>query len=207
MHYAVLILIILICLAVILRLAGGKVRKLKLIAVEAIPEEKQSEIKKRLLEIRLQKRILGGGQKIFSFFKKVGAICLNIVVGLVIFFKMKRQRRLFTRKMPEAKIRTESKTASVVSDKLLEAGVLIKKRMFDEAEGKCIEALKDEPKNVDIFLVLGDIYAFKQEWKSAEETYRHIMRIDPKFLLAQKELANILETSKKWEDLCISNEC
>ena len=48
---------------------------------------------------------------------------------------------------------------------------------------------------------MGDIYAFKQEWKSAEETYRHIMRIDPKFLLAQKELANILETSKKWEDL------
>jgi len=99
------------------------------------------------------------------------------------------------------RVKRELKPVDAAGDKLLEAETLIKKRKYDEAEEKYIEILKDDPKNIDVYMALGEIYMSRKEWEAAEETYRHIMRIDPNFLPAQKELSGLLEITKKWEDL------
>ncbi|NMC51335.1 tetratricopeptide repeat protein [Candidatus Kuenenbacteria bacterium] len=201
MVYFILVFIIIFCLAVIFYLVGNKVRKLKLIAVEEIPQERQTEVKKRLLEIKLQKKLSSFVRKIFgsvlNFFKSAVSKMKRIFVFFVNFKKVK----LFKKEKETGVIKREIKTGILAKDKLAEAEVLMKKRKWDEAEEKYIDILKDDPKNVGVFMALGDIYTARKEWQSAEETYRHIMRIDPSFLPAQKELGDVLESVKSWEDL------
>jgi tetratricopeptide (TPR) repeat protein len=201
MIYIVLIVIIVVCFSVIFYLIGNKAKKLRLIAVETIPEEKQSEVKKRLLELRLQKRMINAGKNLVNLVVKIFGSLWLAVKGVYKFAKEKKKSGLFTRPAQEVRIKRELKPAGVAEDKLSEAENLIKKRKYDEAEEKYIEILKDEPKNVGVYMALGEIYVVRKEWPAAEETYRHIMRIDPNFLPAEKELAGLLELTKRWEDL------
>jgi tetratricopeptide (TPR) repeat protein len=201
MIYFILILIIIICLGVVFYLISNKMRKLKLVAVEAIPQEKQTEVKKRLLELRLQKRLTFLGSEIIKGIINISKIIWRLVRRVIVFLVNIKKPKVFGRRVERITAKREIKATNPIENKILEAEVLIKKRKWDEAEEKYIEILKDDPKNVNVFMALGEIYTARKEWQLAEETYRHVMRIDPKFLAAQKELTSILEIVKKWEDL------
>ena len=201
MIYIILTVIIIICFLVILYLVSGKAKKLRLIAVDMIPEEKQSEVKKRLLELRLQKRMISAGKGLMSLIIKMFKSVWLASTGAIEFIKEKKKNGSFKKMAQETVIKRELKPIDVASDKLLEAETLAKKRKYDEAEEKYIEILKDDPKNIKVYMALGEIYMSRKEWEIAEETYRHIMRIDPNFLPAEKGLASLLELMKKWEDL------
>ena len=69
------------------------------------------------------------------------------------------------------------------------------------AEDKFIEVLQKEPKNVKAYMGLGKIYVIRKDWDTAEEAYRHIVKINKKFFEGYKELINVFESVKKWDEL------
>ena len=201
MIYIILAIVIIFCFAIIVFLVSKKTSKLKLIAVGEIPEEKQSEVKKQLLELRLQKRLASLGRRVINLLVAGVKIFKKAIPAMVGAIKGRKMRDSLKIKKEEIKIKREMKPTSNMDVKLSEANELFKKRKYEEAEEKYIAVLKDDPKNIDVYMALGEIYANNKDWPTAEETYRHVMRINPEFLPAQKELAGLLEATKKWEEL------
>jgi len=77
----------------------------------------------------------------------------------------------------------------------------LKKRKIDEAEDKFIKVLEKDPKNIEAYMGLGDIYVMRKDLVTAEEAYRYIIKINDNFLDGYKELFSVFELVKKWEDL------
>ncbi|NMB48603.1 tetratricopeptide repeat protein [Candidatus Kuenenbacteria bacterium] len=202
MIYFILIIIIVFCGAVIIYLVSKKAAKLKLIAVEEIPKEKQSEVKKQLLESQLRKRLSGlfGGMigLVMTTIKKV-SVTASKAIKVVRGRKIERSSRRMI--IEKTIIKEEKKLDNEWQEKFQLAQDLFKKKRLEEAEEKYIDILKDNPKNKEVYMALGEIYMNRKEWQLAEETYRHVMRIDPNFLPAQKILAELLVANKKWDEL------
>ena len=48
---------------------------------------------------------------------------------------------------------------------------------------------------------LGKIYVIRKEWAIAEEAYRYIVRINKNFFDGYRELINVYQLVKKWDEL------
>ncbi len=201
MIYIILTIVIIFCFAVIIFLVGRKTNKLKLIAVGEIPEEKQSEVKKQLLESRLQKRLASLGRRAIGLLVAGAKALKQTAVAMRSAIKGRKVNRATKVINQEIKVKREASPLTDQSGKLAEANELFKKKKYEEAEEKYIAILKDDPKNIDVYMALGEIYTSNKDWQLAEETFRHVMRINPEYLPAQKELAGLLEVNKKWEEL------
>jgi tetratricopeptide (TPR) repeat protein len=62
----------------------------------------------------------------------------------------------------------------------------------DAAIATYLQALKDNPREVTLYLQLGDLYTSKQEWDKAKEAYQHVLAIKPQDALASGHLANMI---------------
>ncbi|HOZ36531.1 MAG TPA: tetratricopeptide repeat protein [bacterium] len=202
MIYVILTIIIIFCGGVIIYLISKKASKLKLIAVSEIPEEKQNEVKKQLLESRLRKQLIGGWKKFGDTLRVFWKGVLTLTGRIIKVVKGRKAAQLNKRAKREIpKVEENKMPDSAWQEKFRLAEELLKKKKMEEAEEKYIEILKDDPKNIQVYLALGGIYASRKDYQTAEETYRHIMRIDPNFLPAQRALVELLAANKEWEEL------
>jgi len=204
MYYLILIGVILIAIIIILNIFWRKLSRVGKEKIEDTLKDKQMEVKKKLIESRLEKRILGGGlfliDKTKSFFK----------LSLLGVRKIKkRSQRLAEEKnftgWKKDRLKKQSPLATTNENMLIsliaEAQALLKKRKIDEAEDKFIKALELDPKNIEVYMGLGEIYITRKDLVTAEEAYRYIVKINSKFLEGYKELAKLFELTKRWEDL------
>jgi len=77
----------------------------------------------------------------------------------------------------------------------------LRQRKLDQAEKKLLDLLVHNPKNIEIYIGLGEVYTAKKDFSIAEETYRHILKINPRYISAYKELGYIFKMEKKWQEL------
>lgn len=169
--------------------------------IKETPQDKQIKIKKRLIESRLEKKILGGGLFILDKIKLItGRIILKFKKVKKKGHKLTQDKKFMVwKKRPRRnlEISDESKLASLI----LEAQTLLKKKKIDEAEDKFIQALGLDPKNIEVYMGLGEIYVARKDFTTAEEAYRYIVKINNKFLEGYKELSRVFEITKKWDEL------
>lgn len=168
----------------------------RVVIVEAI-KERQAETKKRLLESKLKKQLADYGRGIW---RKIEEVIRSInSIKRITSWLAKRANVL---KLSKAtKVERKTGEIGVVSSKLLEAQVFMKKRQIDKAEDKYVEVLQDDPKNVDAYMALGKIYAMRKDWQTAEEAYRYILKIDHTYYEGHRELCNVFKQQKKWSEL------
>ena len=50
-------------------------------------------------------------------------------------------------------------------------------------------------------MALGKIYVMREDWATAEEAYRYIIKLKPKFIDGHKELCHVYKSAKKWNDM------
>jgi tetratricopeptide (TPR) repeat protein len=199
MYYIILSFIILLCSVVIVKVSKNKFKQMQKIDIEPVVKQKQAEVKKRLIESRLQKKFLNLGQGFLDIFKEIR----NGLQKFTKQTKRKIDRSLNLQsgwKLRRAK-RRQVEDEAVLAAKLLEAQILLKKKKIDEAEDKFIKVLEIDPKNIETYMALGQIYTMREDWETAEEAYRYIIKIKPKFLEGYKRLADIFKMLRKWDDL------
>lgn len=201
MWYIILLLIVVVCLVVIFVIFKKNISKVRGIEVKETVQEKQMQVKKRLLESKLEKSFINFGKTVLaqadSFFNKFKKDKKSI--------RIVKKKKGYSMGMP-AKLKKEKKEVELDDDRkkaglLLEAEASLKKRQIDEAEDKFIELLQMDAKNISAYMGLGKIYVARKEWQTAEEAYRYIIKIDKKFLDGYRELARVFELTKRWDEL------
>ncbi len=164
-------------------------------------KERQLKIKNKLLERRLEKKIIQAKDKAAGLY-----VWLTERINKNLFkFKRQTGKRIIQRlgglKTGVLKVKRQVPADDSVNGYLLEARTLLKRRKLDEAEDLLIKALQHDPKNIEAYMGLGKIYVARNDLDTAEEAYRYIVKIKPKFLDGYKELAKVFETVKKWSEL------
>ncbi len=207
MYYLILTIIILMALITIFVVFWRKRSEIKEDVIVETSKDKQMKVKNKLIEKRLEKRILEGSlfvvNKIKSFFEM-------ILVGFKRtrkkIFKIISQYKSINWKQ-KTKKRIYPNDDNLIDSLILEAQTLLKKRKIDAAEDKFIKVLEKDSKNIKAYMGLGEIYVIRKDLATAEEAYRYIIKINNKFLDGYKELFRVFELTKKWDELKnIANE-
>ena len=79
------------------------------------------------------------------------------------------------------------------SDALLKLGqVQVAKGSVDQAIVTYQQALKDNPREAKFYLLLGDLYASKQDWNKTKDAYQNVLALKPQDAVASNNLANVI---------------
>jgi len=204
------IVLILLALIVIFVLALRKFPQLAVLDVDNMPQEKEGQKKKEIIQKRLERDVeeaSAGVKKIFSFFSS----------RLNIFHRWLEQLREIRARHEEQKQMAKVSQAEKIAMLIRQAQDLIKQEDNDsllEAEQKLITAVGLDQKNMPAFLELGELYLKLKKYTEAKQTFTYVRRLlelqdnlpqeaEVDFLLAQanqnldnldEALANVIES-------------
>jgi tetratricopeptide (TPR) repeat protein len=159
--------IIIICIIVIIFIIGRKIPKLKVLDIQTITEEKESQTKRRIIEERLQRKSASLKQKIIVIFKPLVKITTNI------FKDISKKINNLEKEYQQATIPKHSK----ISELLEEAGRYIIEEKYDAAEESYIEVIELDSKNILAYQGLGELYLLKKDYKKAKQSLQHALKL------------------------------
>ncbi len=200
MYYLILIILILVCLSVILLILFSKLKRIKQEEIKISNKEKQDEIKRKLIEARLEKKFFALAHSGVAFLNSWG----NKVKTVYNVFKhwdtklLKNKYNFKKNRIRQIRFKENDIQARKIEAHLGEARILLRQRRWDEAEDTLIKVLELDHKNIEAYMGLGKIYIKRRELDTAEEAFRYIVKIDKKFVEGYKELIKVFELSKKW---------
>ncbi|MFH1890191.1 MAG: hypothetical protein ABIJ91_01310 [Candidatus Kuenenbacteria bacterium] len=195
MLYLFLSLIVLICLGVIFFIIKKYAPKINSYNKQSDHhKEKQTQVKKQLIENKVQKKLRNLQASLINFSKHNLNQSLRIKNFLLSIKENRKQKK-------EALKPADRTGKPNINIDIIEAQVLVRKRKFIEAEKKFLSLLGSNPKNIDIYIGLGEIYTARKDFETAEKTYYHILKINSRYLAAYKDLAQVLKIQKKWQEL------
>lgn len=176
MIYDVLpILLIVISLAIIIYILIKKIPEVAAVDTSKIPKEVQREVKRGLIERRLERKIGGWGEKIKPGWKMAGGFfgrhfkkAKEKIIDWESKYKEKHLEVL--KKEPEA-------AKKEAGDLLKEAEELIGAEKIEEAEKKYLEIVSLDPRNILAYAGLGDLYFKKRELEGAKEAMEYVIKL------------------------------
>jgi tetratricopeptide (TPR) repeat protein len=193
MYNIIPLIIILLCLAGILAIVLKKLPLLAVFDVESIPEEKEAETKKKIMEDRMERKLKVWYNKIKPF--------LELIAN---FFQRKIKSSQVSIAKLEEKYKSKTKKEALVTKQefqtlekkieanLNEANDLAKTENFEAAEKKYIEILSLDAKNIAAYRGLGDLYIAQKQYQEAIATFEHILKLNKADSQAYFELAEVL---------------
>lgn len=185
----IFILLILTALGVIGVVVYRKIPQLRVIDVDSIPKERDRKVKEALI---LQKFQRAGGVKLQGVAKAASA-----VVGVVSRQGRRAVQRLYRLEQYYQKLkRSEDEGVHRYSDetikaRLEEAQVLIKREEFIPAEKIFIDIISHNPKRVDGYEALGNMYLASGQLEQARETFQFALRLSPNDASVNVSLAEL----------------
>lgn len=169
------LIIILFCLAMIIVFYIRKIPYVATIDIQQLPKEQQAEVKKNLIEKRVEEKIKNLNSKIkdklrpiFNFFLKYYQTARNKIKKTEEEYK---QKHLFLiKKQP---LIAQQK----IQDLLSEGEKLIKEDDLAGAEKKFIEIISLDPNNLEAYHNLGQLYLKQKNFFNAKETFEHVLKL------------------------------
>lgn len=177
------IILIIFSLAIIIVIIIRRLPDLKSLDISSIIEERESEVKKRIVAERLARKTDELRAKISPLTKRFLKILETIIKKA--YFKILELEQSYKDKEPELK-----KELASIKDKetdLLAVGQKYQKaKNFVEAEKIYLELISLNKKNLHAYQGLGEVYLEKKDYDQAIETFVYLT----KNLKAKKELSN-----------------
>lgn len=159
------------------------IRKFRVVAsinTSAIPKHQQEEVHKKLAAERLQRKFEKAGGVFEKFVKPIFATAFVWVKkGFQSLIKIERQMAV---KVAKTNAQVKEKAEEKIEQLQEQADVAEDEKDFVEAEQKYIEMITLNPHSREAFKQLGDLYMEMKDFKSADETYRHILTLIDKQL-------------------------
>ncbi|MCX6746139.1 MAG: tetratricopeptide repeat protein [Candidatus Parcubacteria bacterium] len=188
------LIIILICLAAILFIIYRKMSLLSTFDVNSIPEVKAADTKTKILEERIQRKMKVIAAKLSPFFKLLTNFLQRKSKSISESIKNWEEKYKAKHKKETLVTKEEFETIEKKIDAILKEGKdLSEKERFEESEKKYLEVLNIEPKNIEAYRGLGDIYLFQKQYEEAKQTFSHIIKLDKSDSFAFFELAEVNE--------------
>ncbi len=172
----ILILVIIVGSAGILSITSKKIPQLKRVDPKNIPESKQTQTKKYILEKKFKNDIDLFKKKIIVFGKPIFSTIYKYLKNIYqeIYKLEKKYKNKLIRSQFEDKISQEDKI-----NKYLERAEEFKNnKEWSSAENEYIQALKLDMRNFDIYKKLGNLYFQSKDYKKAKETYEYIIKTE-----------------------------
>jgi len=184
-----LILIIVICLVIIFYTLLKKLPKVAAVNSENAQIVKQSAVKRRLLEERLERKLATGSRQLVSFiiplWKNARVLLKDLHSKVVQLEEEYRHKVLKSSFKDQVKIQQQT-------DKLLrQAEDLLSREKDAEAESKYIDVLALDQKNVAAYQGLGQIYMDRKDYEHAKETFEFLLKIGQSDPFVYKNLGAI----------------
>ncbi|MCX6743399.1 MAG: tetratricopeptide repeat protein [Candidatus Parcubacteria bacterium] len=192
MYNIIALIVILVCLALIVVIVYKKLPLLANFDVGSIPEEKAAQTKTKIMEERMTRKAKVIYAKITPFFK----IIFNFSQRKfkVLAEKIKAWEEKYKTKTPKEVLVTKEEFVTFekkIDNLLKEAQDLINRESYEEAEKKYIEIISLEPKNVEAYRGLGNIYFSQKQYEEAKQTFSHILKLNKTDSFAIFELAEV----------------
>jgi Flp pilus assembly protein TadD len=134
-----------------------------------------------------------------TIFAAIGAVVLALVLGLglslYLFIQERdaRQRAVAAEK-EQARLREQAEFGALLGAKLTQAGLLISREQYEEAE-KIVSQLSPHPATASIINVLGVIHARHGQWPAAITNFNRVIELIPADHDAYHSLAPLLVQS------------
>ncbi|MBU1164830.1 tetratricopeptide repeat protein [Patescibacteria group bacterium] len=173
---------IIISLAVIIFIIFKRLPELKSLDTSSIIEERESQIKKRIISERFIRKTDEVKTKVSPWVKKGLKISSNFLKK--IYFKVIELEHKYREKDDEKKSPAEKKEE--IDTLATKAADSIKTKDFIEAEKKFLNIISKDNKNLEAYQGLGEVYLEKKDYDQAIETFLFII----KTLKVNKELQN-----------------
>src|SRR5438309_6782303 len=118
-----------------------------------------------------------------TIFAAMGAVAVALVIGfglsLYLFIQERHARqRAVAAEQEQARLRQQAEEGRALGEKLTEAGLLLSRNRFDEAE-KIVSQIPPHPAAASIFNVLGVVHAHREQWVSAVKNYTRVVELLP----------------------------
>lgn len=173
--------IALLALGVVVFEVVSKFTRLVLLDLDAMPAARMKVRKQSLIEERLERKlgnmrgaIKGSANPLWAKIKDFFLAQYQKLLKLEQRYKQSARR--LKPKTQEEKEKLRGRVAVLVD----EGGKFLEQSQYVEAEKKFIEAVSLDPKNVDAFEHLGEIYYYQKDFDHALETLTFAKRLNPK---------------------------
>lgn len=169
--YIIPAVVIVLSLAVLAYIVVRNFPKLKIINVESIPKEKESKVRNRIMLDRLSRKLISvkkTSQKLAApVVEKVSTKATKFYQNMIDLEKKTLESQ------PLKKIDVHQK----ISDDLVAIEKLISEKDYDKAEEMCIDILRLDEKNLDVYEHMSEIYIAEKDYKKARETCRFLLKL------------------------------
>jgi len=189
--------IIIICLIVIGFIIGKKLPQITTLDVTGTPESRADLVKDKIVHERLMRSLTAISNKAVKFFspgfkasKKVFTSLYDKVSELE-----RKSRKKIQPRTPEEKEKVEKK----IEEFLAAAEALAETENWKEAEGKYIDAIGLDPKNVEAYRGLADLYFMKGDLAKAKETFEYIIKLNSQDFDSYSHLGQIMAQQKDFK--------
>jgi tetratricopeptide (TPR) repeat protein len=200
MYNIIPLIIILCCLAVIIFIISKKLPLLATFDVGSIPEEKEAETKQKIMEKRLERKAKVFYNRVSPIFKIIGNFFTrkfkdlsDALKDLEEKYKKKAKKEILVTK--EEFIGQEKKLESLQK----ESEDLLAKDEFIAAEKKYIEMISLDPKNINAYRGLGNLYIAQKNYSDAKQTFEYILKLNKLDDEAYAGLGKIAEETGDYE--------
>ncbi|USN53154.1 MAG: hypothetical protein H6760_03190 [Candidatus Nomurabacteria bacterium] len=169
-----LIILIVAGIAVIAVVLFRKLPSLTSIDTRKIKSEQETQRKLDLIERRLQRKLDGVHEKtigrLHGLVNRGRGAARSFYARLQSIERQYRQRA-HSERSPSERAEAQRKVVLLIE----EAESLSKNEQYSEAEQRCIEAIAIEPKSIDAYRILGDVYLRMKEHAQARDVFRHAL--------------------------------
>ncbi len=162
----------------------------------------QTEVKKRILEQRLERHLIVQGNKIIIFIKPFLHFTASSAKKFFKFIVLAEQK--YKAKLLKQNFSKKIDQQQFLHQKLKEALKLQTEKKYSDAEKKYIDILTVDDRNVSAYWGLGKLYAEQEDYDQAQETLKYLLKLQPGHNQARKLLAQV---AGQRGDLILAKKC
>ncbi|MBI4437413.1 tetratricopeptide repeat protein [Candidatus Uhrbacteria bacterium] len=173
----ILLILLVLSLAVAGTVVSRKLPQIRVIDVASIPKERERRVKEALILAKLERT---GGAKLHSVMCVLSEIVKTLSrYGRRAVQRLYRLEQYYQRLRRTASEGAQSYTEEIIKTRLEEAQKLIDQDEFIPAEKIFIDVISHNPKSVDAYEALGNMYLESGQVDQARETLQFTLRLSP----------------------------
>jgi len=194
MYNIIPVALILIALTVLVWILIRKLPTLSGLDVNSIPAAKASDVKRKILDERLKRKLLGLGKKFQPSISALGGKISSSFKSWRV--KLENTRHQFEKsQVPKHAVTVEEKVKKqeFISETLESAQEMAQEDNFEVAEKRFIDVITHDPNSIEAYQGLADLYVENDKLKEAIETLRYVKKLNPNSTAVLLELVDLYD--------------
>jgi tetratricopeptide (TPR) repeat protein len=162
------------------------------IDADTLVETKEEKVKRRIIREKLERnfiiKVKGSVKKAQPWFKKIGIFAKRV------FDKTLELERKYRKKLEPKTVAEREKIDNETEDLVKNGLELLAEEKFSEAERKFIDAVALDPKDIEAYQGLAELYWEQGKLDEAKQTYEYILKLNADNYDAYSHLGSIART-------------